>query len=155
MESEDIGDDLSFNEDDGDSDWDKNYEPPSSETDSSDDFPVFNEIQNEVSRNKTSAKTNSNGHELQLLLEEDLYSSSDNENIAENQVGLALQGSVCVRRRVKNKSISTQIGKKVSFIAVDGHVIFRDANFLQVKNILVKRETLSLPELLNLLVLED
>jgi hypothetical protein len=44
------------------------------------------------------------------LLEEDLYLSSDNENIAGNQVGLALQGSVCVRRKVKNKSISTQIG---------------------------------------------
>ena len=98
---------MSFDEDDDDSDQDKNYEPPSSETDSSDDFPVFNEIQNEASRNKTSAKTNSNRHEL---LEEDLHLSSDNENIAGNQVGLALQGSVCVRRKVKNKSISTQIG---------------------------------------------
>lgn len=102
---------MSFDEDDDDSDRDKNYEPPSSETDSSDDVPVFNEIQNEVSRNKTSAKTNSNGHELRLL-EEDLFLSSDNDNIAGNQVGLDLQGTVGVRRKVKNKSISTQIGKK-------------------------------------------
>ena len=56
-----------------------------SETDSSDDFPVFNEIQNEASRNKTSAKTNSNGHELRLP-KEDLYLSSNNQNIAENHV---------------------------------------------------------------------
>ena len=103
---------MGCDEDDDDPDRDKNYEPPSSETDFSDDFPVFNEIQNEVSRNQTSAKTNSNGYELQRLLEEDLYLSSDNENIAENQVGLCLQRSVYVRRKVKNKSISTQIGKK-------------------------------------------
>jgi hypothetical protein len=70
---EDIGNDLSCDEDDDDPDRDKNYEPPSSETDFSDDFPVFNEIQNEVSRNQTSAKTNSNGRELQRLLEEDLF----------------------------------------------------------------------------------
>nr|XP_047136860.1 uncharacterized protein LOC124813613 [Hydra vulgaris] len=97
---EDNGDDLRFDEDNDDSDPDKNYETASSETDSSDDVPVLNEIQNEVSRNKTSAKTNSNGHELRLL-EEDL------NLIAENQVGLDLQGTVGVRRKVKNKSIST------------------------------------------------
>ena len=96
---------MRSDEDDDDSDRDNNYEPPSSETDSTDDVPVFNEIQNEVSRNKTSAKTNSNGHELRLL-EEDL------NLIAENQVGLDLQGTVGVRRKVKNKSISTQRGKK-------------------------------------------
>ena len=96
---------MRSDEDDDDSDRDNNYEPPSSETDSTDDVPVFNEIQNEVSRNKTSAKTNSNGHELRLL-EEDL------NLIAENQVGLDLQGTVGVKRKVKNKSISTQRGKK-------------------------------------------
>lgn len=95
-----------------DDDRDKNYEPPSSATDSSDDLPGCKETENEVSRNKTTAKTNSNGHELQRLLEEDLYLSSDSDNIAENQESLALQGTVCVKRKVKNKSMSTQKGKK-------------------------------------------
>lgn len=57
-----------------------------------------------------------NGDELSFDEDDDDSDRDKNyepdDNIADNQVGLELQGTVGVRRKVKNKSISTQIGKK-------------------------------------------
>lgn len=121
------GSNLSPNEDDyieidelfgdDDTDTDKNYEPSSSESDSSDGLPRLNQLQKKVSQNKSRPnyyKTNTNEQHLQTeILEEDLYLTSDDENIAENEVGLGpIQETCSVKRKVKNKPKSAQIGRK-------------------------------------------
>lgn len=102
-----------FDGEEDDSDADKNDEPQSGESSDSDDNdgrPILCKQSKNNVRNKTSTKTMASEQPIQNLLAENLYLTSDNENTVENQAVLEERGGA--KRKLKNKTKSTQQGKK-------------------------------------------
>uniref|UniRef100_A0A6P7GVH8 Uncharacterized protein LOC114347223 isoform X2 n=1 Tax=Diabrotica virgifera virgifera TaxID=50390 RepID=A0A6P7GVH8_DIAVI len=121
LDEEHISDALSFNEEEDDGD--KSYEPATSATDSSDDSPSYNEVKrkvkyksisNQIGKKRVVKKTYNTYISDTLSFNEEEDDGDKSDEPAISAIDPSDDSPSCneVKRKVKYKSICTQIGRK-------------------------------------------